>query len=68
MIDPTEFSLSQHLAEEDERSRQLDEFQELIQPKLDEIEDMLSYILNVAESFPQIDLDDEIKNSISELL
>ena len=68
MIEPHEHALNEYYKKEDKRAEQLEEFQELIEPKLEEIEDLITSIKNVAESFPDLELSDEIKNSILELL
>ena len=60
--------LNNYLAEEDKRAERLEDFQQLIESRLDDIEDLITSIKNVAESFPDLDLDDEIKNSILEML
>jgi len=62
------YALDKHLDEEDARSEALEEFQELIQKHLNVIEESIFHIRNISESFPDCDLEDEIKNSVLELL
>ena len=61
-------ALNRYLAEEDERASQLEEFQELIKKHLNTIEESIFHIKNISESFSDLDLESEIKDSILELL
>jgi len=62
------YALDKHLDAEDERAKQLEEFQELIKQHLNTIEESIFHIRNISESFEDLDLDDEIKSSILEML
>jgi len=62
------YSLDKYLDAEDARSEQLEEFYELVKPHLDIIEEQIFHLKNKAEAFDDLDLDDEIKSSVLELL
>jgi len=62
------YALDKHLDAEDERAKQLEEFNELAQPFYNTIEESLFHLRNKAESFSDIDLEEEIKQTILELL
>jgi len=68
MSEQYEHDLNQHLDKQDEMAFQLAEFRELTQPFFNNIEEALFYIRKEAESFSEIDLDEEIKQSILEML
>ena len=61
-------ALNRYLAEEDERAEQFEEFRDLIAKHLAVIDESIFHINNIAESFPDLDLDDEIRESILEYL
>jgi len=68
MIEPHEYALDQYYKKEDERAEQLEEFEELSKPFFDTIEESIFHIRNKAESFSDIDLEEEIKQTILEML
>ena len=66
--DVNSYLIDKHLDEEDERAEMLEEFNELSKQFFDNIEEALFHIRNKAESFSDIDLEDEIKSRVMELL
>ena len=62
------YALDKHLAEDDARAELLEEWEELVQHHFNEIEEQIFHIRNKAEAFEDLDLEDEIKSRVMELL
>ena len=67
-IDANTAALSAHLAKEEQRENDLEEFQKDIINYLALIESSINSIKEIAENYPNCDLDQEIRESLEELL
>ena len=62
------YALDKHLDEEDKRGELLEEWEEITKTHFDAIEEALFHIRNKEEAFSDLDLTDEIKSRVMELL
>ncbi len=67
MMEQYEVDLNKNLDKQDAMSEALEEYQELCKPKLDMIEEMITSMRNIGESF-DFDTDAEMSEMVKELL
>ena len=66
--DVNSYLIDKHLDAEDDRAELLEEFDEITKAHFDAIEEAIFHIRNKEEAFSDLDLTDEIKSRILEML
>ena len=68
MIEPHEHALNEHMKEIDHNERMLENFNDDIEPIVNEISELIEKIKDIEKGYESFDFTDEIKEAIGDLL